>query len=441
MNANPDISVIVPVYNVEPYLKECLDSVVCQQGCTYEIICINDGSTDGSLHILNAYKSQYSNMSVITQQNSGLSATRNRGMGLARGKYIYFIDSDDYLKDSNALCFMINEMESLHLNILCFGAELFWDGKSSRDKDKECFIFRIPQSFGFFENGYDLYVKLSQENAVMSGSPLQCWRRDFLINSNFRYPEGILHEDILFYFITMLSAKNVKHTNKILYRRRVRHGSITDRNDYFESFYGYFYCLHAMQDFWMKQSFPAYVDKVIKKRLSARRKALKVEYARLNHTERMKSSKLLLSQQFFLETFLEAFEKREKTQNEMYIFPYHLFPFDSRVVIYGAGEVGKSFYRQAVSSSYIHIVGIVDTKAEKLREISIPVTAVSDLHNIEYDYILIAVMNKAVADEIRQQLIEMGISEKAIKWENNIYEKNSFFNNFYYPFLLKNLSF
>ena len=91
------ISVIIPVYNVEKYLGRCLDSVVNQTFTDIEIICINDGSSDNSLEILKRYAQRDRRIKIFTQENSGLSASRNVGMKYASGDYIYFIDSDDYL--------------------------------------------------------------------------------------------------------------------------------------------------------------------------------------------------------------------------------------------------------------------------------------------------------------------------------------------------------
>lgn len=98
----PKVSVVIPVYNTENYLKECLNSIMNQTLDEIEIICINDGSKDNSLELLLEAASKDHRISVYTQKNSGLSVTRNRGAELANGKYIYFMDSDDIL-DKNAL--------------------------------------------------------------------------------------------------------------------------------------------------------------------------------------------------------------------------------------------------------------------------------------------------------------------------------------------------
>ena len=93
------LSIIIPVYNTEEYLPRCLNSCLEQDllANEYEIIAINDGSSDNSLQILNAYALKYPNIRVINQENRGLGATRNRGLNLAIGEYIWFVDSDDWV--------------------------------------------------------------------------------------------------------------------------------------------------------------------------------------------------------------------------------------------------------------------------------------------------------------------------------------------------------
>ena len=94
----PLISIIIPVYNVEKYLRQCLDSVVNQTYRNFEVVCVNDGSTDTSIEILQEYKKEYSNFRVYTQENKGLGITRNVGVSHATGDYLYFLDSDDYIE-------------------------------------------------------------------------------------------------------------------------------------------------------------------------------------------------------------------------------------------------------------------------------------------------------------------------------------------------------
>lgn len=100
MNSNPKVSIIIPVYNTEKYLSRCLNSLVKQTLHDIEIICINDGSEDNSLSILENYASSDERIVLIDQKNQGQSVARNRGIEIARGKYIGFVDSDDWVDDN-----------------------------------------------------------------------------------------------------------------------------------------------------------------------------------------------------------------------------------------------------------------------------------------------------------------------------------------------------
>ena len=98
MSTTPKVSVIIPVYNVEDYLRQCLDSVINQTLKDIEIICVDDGSTDNSLQIFREYEQKDSRVKVLTQKNQYAGVARNTGMNIARGHYYVFLDSDDFLK-------------------------------------------------------------------------------------------------------------------------------------------------------------------------------------------------------------------------------------------------------------------------------------------------------------------------------------------------------
>ena len=98
----PRLSIIVPIYNVEKYLPRCIESILNQTFKDFELILVNDGSTDSSYEILKEYENKYDNFRVINQKNGGLSAAKNAGIKIAKGEYIAFLDSDDYL-DKNFL--------------------------------------------------------------------------------------------------------------------------------------------------------------------------------------------------------------------------------------------------------------------------------------------------------------------------------------------------
>lgn len=121
------VSVIIPVYNVESYLKKCLDSVITQTYSNLEIICVDDGSTDHSLDILRLYEKKDSRIKVLTQKKQGVSAARNYALDAATGKYISFVDSDDFLQ-WNAYEILTMVAEKDELDLIMFGANVFPEG-------------------------------------------------------------------------------------------------------------------------------------------------------------------------------------------------------------------------------------------------------------------------------------------------------------------------
>lgn len=212
-------SVVIPVFNVEAYLRDCLDSVLSQTYDDWQAICINDGSTDGSADILNEYAAHERRMKVITQPNGGLSAARNAGIKAAEGEYVLFLDSDDWLEE--------NALEILSMNLededmLCFsGRRYFESERVYHDADQ--------LKAQTYLSGMDYY----NENALLSRDfafvcvVLRIYKREFLSRHNLRFKEGIFHEDNLFTPLACYYAEKVKVINECLYDYRVRSNSIT----------------------------------------------------------------------------------------------------------------------------------------------------------------------------------------------------------------------
>lgn len=219
----PLVSVIIPVYNVEKYLKECIDSVINQEYKNIEIIIINDGSTDNSIYILNDYQLKYRNIRIVTQENSGLSATRNKGIELATGKYIYFLDSDDYILP-NTIKNLIEKMEENNLDIIRFSAEPFMDDGNNNliDKNKYNFSKYFEKDKKYEKNNFiDLCVK-----GYSSSACLYIIKRNILIKNNLRFKTDILHEDELFTVELLLNINSGMYDPNAYYKRRYRSDSI-----------------------------------------------------------------------------------------------------------------------------------------------------------------------------------------------------------------------
>lgn len=216
------ISVIVPVYNVEDYLNECLDSIINQTFEDIEIICVNDGSTDNSLAILEDYEKKDERIKIISQENCGLSCARNKGMSVATGEYIYFIDSDDYL-ESEALGELYDLAEKKDLDVILFKLINVDDDTKEKYPTKYYDMEFLKEKVG--DNVFD-YKDLGEDLYRLSVSiPGKLFKSDLI--SDMRFLVGLIFEDTPFFTEVMFKAKKVYFHNKYLYNRRIRSNSIT----------------------------------------------------------------------------------------------------------------------------------------------------------------------------------------------------------------------
>lgn len=223
-------SVIIPVYNVEPYIRKCLDSVFAQTQKEIEVIVVNDGSTDGSMNIVNEYEKKNKNLRIIDQDNKGLGAARNVGLREATGKYVYFLDSDDWIIPKTLeMCYQYAEQDSLQ--VVFFDAQAFWDKDykiEGPDRGAGYDRRKVILDYNTIYKGYIFFEKYVRLGGLVISVCLQYTEREFLLQNNIFFQEGILHEDLAYTFELTLAVKRLKYLPELLYRRRIRQGSITE---------------------------------------------------------------------------------------------------------------------------------------------------------------------------------------------------------------------
>lgn len=222
---NPKISVIIPVYNVEKYLDECVHSVLKQDYQDYEIILVNDGSTDNSGKKCDVYAEEYSQIKVVHKENGGLSDARNFGIKEASGDYLIFLDSDDFWQGKNRLSEISSIIENQNEpDIIFYGMTPFFYGQA--DIKLNTFpVFSQTQLTNDFQKDFGFLTRNFIYKATGCDKII---KRKIIINNQLFFPKGRLHEDVAWCYdiIQYINTYSIYPQSFYCYRRG-REGSIT----------------------------------------------------------------------------------------------------------------------------------------------------------------------------------------------------------------------
>ena len=217
MGVRPKVSVIMPVYNVENYLRQCLDSVINQTLRDIEIICIDDQSTDGSLGILKDYAAIDPRIRIITQKNAGAGAARNTGLKVAKGEYLSFLDSDDFFEldmlekayhacSTNNLDFVVFRSDKFDNDSKTY-IPLYYSIRKDLLPDKKVFNYRdIPKDL------FKVFVGWAWD---------KLYSHEFVVSNNLLFQEQRTTNDLLFVFTALVKAKRIMVMDDVLAHHRI----------------------------------------------------------------------------------------------------------------------------------------------------------------------------------------------------------------------------
>lgn len=246
-------SVIIPIYNVEKYLRECVDSVLSQTFEDFELILVNDGSKDNSGAICDEYAQKDSRVKVIHKENGGLSDARNVGTSVANGKYVVYIDSDDYVSGTDFLE-KIYEKSQNDTDIICYKFRKYFEDSNTFAKCD----FSFPE-LDSYETLAERVNYLVKTNSFYCSAWSKAIKLSLLKENGIEFEKGLLGEDQEWYYHVLLKAKSIDGIDKdyIIYRQRAnsitsswKMKNLTD-------------CIYVV-DKWQKQIFEADIDSVYK---------------------------------------------------------------------------------------------------------------------------------------------------------------------------------
>lgn len=431
------VSVIVPVYNAEKYLKKCVDSILCQSYKNIEVILVDDGSTDTCPSLCDDYEKFDERVHVIHKENGGLCDARNTGINYARGKYVTFVDNDDLVN---------NEFIEILYN-LCeqYGCDI-----------AQCDFLMINESSVLLPPQKTMTVKVYDRNEIINefcqeANLVKYWvvwnkmyRRELF--DGVQFPVGRIHDDMYTTHKLLWKAEKMAVTNIYLYYYFQREGSITgkknsivERIDVIEalreeiSFFkknnlddAYAFMLlkvyNTVYKVWeKKEDFVGYLenkeyyDKIIEEYVVEAEEIKKIYLGLPNIGMLTKISSLYswLSQEE-KEKYKKIYGSKVSGYAITYQFPKEKIDKHESVVLYGAGVVGQAFYCQILENGYCHLVAWVDNGFKNHVKMGLPVQPIDSLFQTEFDKVIISVLNKNIAYEIAQNLKEWGIEESKI---------------------------
>lgn len=383
------VSVVVPVYNTAEYLPECLESIMTQSMKEIEIICVDDGSTDETPQVLARYASRDKRINIIHKENGGLVSARKTGVMAARGNYVAFVDSDDWIE--------ADMYEELYQLASQYTVDMVTCGFFLEGNYTTTHMDTVPQ--GLF-TGFDLsevrdktiYDLERHSSGIKASLCYKLFKRELIQNAQCKIPDEItMAEDKMCLLTALLDCSSVYVYHKPFYHYRIRPNSI----------------VHTGSEEYLLKVYAVY-------------KYLKKLYChRLFTTNMRRQAEIYITELLYkgINTLL-GFENR----NLLWIDPYWLdhIPMNAKVILYGAGELGEKYRKQLLSRPDIQYATCIDFSYERLSSDRFLVESPNIVLSREYDYVIITIKNSEKAQAVRKELEGMGIPGDKILWFEQI---------------------
>ena len=374
------VSLIVPVYNMESYIQQCLDSLIAQTYQDFELIIVDDGSTDQSGEICERYQSKFQNVNIIHKKNEGLIIARIEGLRKAKCKYITFVDADDWI-DADFLELLVTKIEENQADMVAMGYVKeektrtekvlnFCDSGIYERKDLVDQIFpRMLYFKGFFEFGILPYIwnKIYKKDML-----LNCYKR---INTNINIGEDVA---VVYPYLLQTNKIVICEEAKYHYRRHNQSMTAEKKQDFYANAANLY--LYLYNEFQKTAFFECMLKQLD-------------QYLRMVVWNRSP------------ECFIEANKN---------IFPFGKVPKGANIILYAAGDVGKRYYNQIQRTGYCHLTAWVDAKYDSEKLKGLGVESIDVITKRQYDYLVIAIESVDIANQIREMLVEMGVDDSKI---------------------------
>lgn len=429
-----EISIIMPVYNAGNYLRESMDSLLNQEYKNYEIICINDGSNDDSLQILNEYVRIDNRIQVITKEHTNAGDSRNIGLNKARGKYVIFLDADDIF-EKEMLKVVYEKAESESAEIVVFSGDNFLSDTGERIMNSGLLRSNMVPNQAFCLNDYKGRISFT------STAPWnKLFLKSFIEENKLEFQSINSANDLYFVTLALLVSNRIAVCDNCLIHYRVNnknslqgssnkspydgtsallklYDELNKRNIYEQCKMDYaeravsicLYLLKRIDDPIMYKEFYSYLrtEFFSDVQFDVLTKDSFYNPSLFNELEFIKNNSVY-EYLFIKRKMLDA-----KKSGRNWLFPFGNIVPKSDILIYGAGDVGKSYYNQIRKTSYCTIKGIIDQKELWIDGIK---TISPELVDWDADYIVVAIENENIAINVKRMIADRGINEQKIIW-------------------------
>lgn len=371
----PKVSIIIPIYNTDKYLAACLESVISQTLKDIEIICVNDGSTDDSLKIVQEFASKDCRIKIVQKENGGLVSARKAGVMATSGEYVGYVDSDDYV-EADMYEKLYAAARKYQVDMVTCGYYLEGDYTTEHYDTVNAGLYERDSMEFLREN--TIYNMEKQETGLRGALWCKLFRRELFVDSQMQIPESIsIAEDKMCLLHYILHCRTVYVIKEAFYHWCIHQESMSHKANL-----NYLVCVNEVY------------------------KYLCDLYAHENFTDKMRAQ----AEIYITELLILGINGRMGFQhsNLLRIDPYWLdaLPKDARVIIYGGGNVGEQYLRQLRCREDVVCVkylGFEMPRAELLQDIG-------------FDVVLIAVKNPEKAKRIKTQFEALGVRTEHILW-------------------------
>ena len=380
MEENIVVSVIVPVYNREKYLESCLDSILKQTCQNFEIIVVDDGSTDASGTIMDAYAECHKNIRVIHKENAGVTLARLAGIQITQSEYISFVDSDDWLEE-DFLSSLSKDIRKYDADLVASGCIIEKGGISKIQQNKI-----LPGLYEGSSLETTFYAKmLCYETFFEFGIQPYLWNKIYkkaLLLDCFAGLDPTIYdgEDAAVLFPYLLKVKRVVVKEYAKYHYRIHPECVTSvkKADFYENAAKLY--LHLNQKF--KQT---------------------------------KFYNILLPQlDQYLCMMIKIGNPDALIKTEKKIFPFDKIRKGSKIVLYGAGHIGKLYFYQISQLNYCEVIAWVDRGKSGEMICETQIVTMEEALQLEYDFVVIALTDAVVVEQVKKDLIGNGVLEKQV---------------------------